>query len=377
MDILYYVVSFLVIINVIVFVHEMGHYLAARKIGAKVVKFSIGMGPELCGFDDKNGTRWCFSMLPIGGFVMMLGDGDISSTTTDDELVEQLPQEERSQVLANKSNFEKMLVAFCGPLANYLYAFLVIVALCVSSGVPVHEPVIGSVMPGCAAERTGIMSGDRVLSVDNQKVEKYIDIVRAIHDSENEKIHFVIERGGKQLSIDVVPDLIEKKKVFGKGKKIKQIGIKSAEPILIKKTFTESIGYAFGECWSSTKEILGALGSLFKAKRGIDDFGGVVHMASVAGDIAKGGNFILLIMFTVTLSLNLGLLNLLPLPVLDGGTILIVFIEQIFKRKLNKKFQEYIMTGCAIFFMCIMGIVIINDILRIECVSSFVSKIFG
>jgi regulator of sigma E protease len=100
-------------------------------------------------------------------------------------------------------------------------------------------------------------------------------------------------------------------------------------------------------------------------------------MASVAGDIAKGGNFILLIMFTVTLSLNLGLLNLLPLPVLDGGTILIVFIEQIFGRKLNKKLQEYIITGCAIFFMCIMGIVIIKDILRIECVSSFISKIFG
>ncbi|MDR3155859.1 MAG: site-2 protease family protein [Holosporaceae bacterium] len=374
---LYYIISFLVIINVIVFVHEVGHYLAARKIGARVMKFSIGMGPELCGFDDKRGTRWCFSILPVGGYVMMLGDADASSMTTDDELLNELNETEKSQALANKSNFEKMLVAFCGPFANYLYAFLVIIILSISSGVPFHEPTIGSVLPGSAAEKACIIPGDKVLSVNGQRVEKYRDVVRAVFDSTDEKVHLVLEREGKQLAIDVVPDLIEKKKIFGKNKKIKQLGIRSAEPILIKKTFLEAVGYAFCECLSSTKEILAGLGDLFTAKRGLDDFGGIVHMASVAGDIAKDGNLILLIMYTVTLSLNLGLLNLLPLPVLDGGTILIVFLEQVFRRKLNKKLLEYIMAGCAAFFIFIMAVVVVNDVLRIGCVSSFLSKIFG
>jgi regulator of sigma E protease len=377
MSFLYYLISFFLIINVIVFVHEFGHYLAARKVGVKVTTFSIGMGPEMFGFNDKNGTRWCFAIFPIGGYVMMLGDGDIASTTEDETAIAELSEEEKAQSFITKTNWEKIWVAFSGPFANYIYAFVVTFVMACSYGVPQYNTIIGSVLKDSPAEKAGFMAGDKIVSIDGVKVDRYRDVIIHISNSEAQKLSFVLERAGKEMSIDVAPQIVEKKSaVFGM-RKSKLVGIRSGEPVFERLSIVDSICRACNDCFAATKEMFFVFGKLFTGKKSLDDFGGIVQMASVAGDLSKGGNFALLIMFTVSLSLNLGFINLFPLPVLDGGRILISLVEQLTKRKLNQKLQEYIMIVCAILLILLMLITTVNDILRIEVVNNFAFRVLG
>ncbi|MDR3180279.1 MAG: RIP metalloprotease RseP [Holosporaceae bacterium] len=375
MDYLYYLVAFFVIVNVIVFVHELGHYLAARKVGVQVTTFSLGMGPEIFGFNDKNGTRWCFSLLPIGGYVMMLGDADASSTTEDIESLKELSEEEKQKSIICKSNWEKILISFGGPFFNYLYAFVVLVIMGMSCGIPRYMPVIGEVMKDTPAETAGLAVGDKIISVNGQKVEKFRDVLVSIANSDKPEVIFEIDRNGQPVIIGVTPKVMEKKSGRRRTRKTKIVGIKPGEAVLERASIFQSLKNAAKECISSTQEMFVMFSRLFSGKKSLDDFGGVVHMASVAGDMAKAGNFAILIFFTVTLSLNLGFINLLPIPVLDGGRIFICFIEQITRRKLNEKLQLYVMIACALLLILLMSATTINDILKIEAVDKFVSRV--
>jgi len=377
MSVFYSILSALLVVNIIVLVHELGHYYAARRLGVKVKIFSIGMGSELFGFTDKNETRWRVSALPIGGYVMMLGDGDVSSTTEDGKALESLSDEEKKETICFKSNWEKMLISFAGPLANYAYAFVVVVILGLTFGMPKYDPVIGNVASESAAAQAGFVAGDRVLTVDGSIVERFRDIVKAIGNSEKESFVFSIERNGQPLSLTLTPEIKETKRAFGRIKKTRVSGIEAREPIFERLSIVDSVRRAFAECVNATCDIIKALSMLFSGKKSIDDFGGIVHMTSVASDISKTGNIILLIIFSVTLSLNLGFFNLLPLPVLDGGKILICFIEQIANRKINQKLMENIMIGCALLLILFMFVTTVNDILRIEVVGNFFSRMFG
>lgn len=374
MSFIYYFLSFFLIINVIVFVHEYGHFQAARQMGVKISTFSLGMGPELFGFTDKQGTRWRFSAFPIGGYVMMLGDGDASSMTEDKKSLEGLSEEEKRQSFYAKSNWAKIWIAFCGPFFNYIYAFVVIVCLSLFYGLPKYEPVVSFVKQNSPAEQSGIKSGDRILFVDGKKVERFRDISIGIAFSDNEKIKFTVERDGVIQNIDVKPEITETKKPWGSARKTKLIGIGRGDPIYVKSGFVDSVKIALKDCWNATVEMFSVFSRLFSGKSSIDNFGGIVQMTKVAGDLSQSGNFIQLIMFTVMLSLNLGFINLFPLPVLDGGRIFICFIEEISGKKLNEKLQEYLMIACMIFLIFLMLITTVNDILNIETVSNFIFK---
>lgn len=374
MSFFYYFLSFFLIINVIVFVHEYGHFQAARKMGVKVSTFSLGMGPELFGFTDKRGTRWIFSALPIGGYVMMLGDGDASSMTEDKESLKELSEEEKKKSFYAKSNWAKMWIAFCGPFFNYIYAFVVIVFMSLFYGLPTYEPVVANVKQGSPAERGGIKAGTRILSVDGKKVEKFRDINIGIICSDKEKIKFLVEHNGVVQNIEIKPEIEETKKFWGTIKRKKIVGIYSGDPVYIKSGILDSIRIAFRDCWNMTVEMCGIFSRLFSGKTSIDNFGGIVQMTKRAGDLSKSGNFAQLIMFTVALSLNLGFINLFPLPVLDGGRIFICFIEEISGTKLNEKLQEYLMIACMIFLIFLMLITTVNDILNLEAVSNFIFK---
>lgn len=375
MDIVYYVLSFLIVINVIVFVHEYGHYLAAKSVGVGVSTFSIGMGPEVFGFTDKSGTRWSFSLFPVGGYVMMLGDGDIASATEDEKSIENLSEEEKSKSITRKSEWEKIYIAFMGPFFNYVYAFVVVCAMAFFYGMPAQQAIVGKVMEGSPAEKVGLMEGDRILSVDGKKTDRFRDVLMAIGDNTSEKVAMTIQRNNETKNIEVSPEVQTEKTWFGGTKSRKIVGIMSGTPVFEKKSFGEAIVVAFDECVSSTKEMFYVFGKLFSGKQSIDNFGGFVRMGKMAGDISKSGNFAMLIMFTVTLSLNLGFINLFPLPVLDGGRILICFVEKIIGRKLNEKMQEYVMTIFAILLIGLMLFMTVNDVMHVESINKFVMNI--
>ncbi|MDR1375613.1 MAG: RIP metalloprotease RseP [Holosporaceae bacterium] len=373
MAILYYLFSFFAVINIIVFVHEYGHYLAAKKVGVKVTTFSIGMGREIFGMNDKHGTRWRFSLLPIGGYVMMLGDGDAASATEDKEFLDKLTPEERQFSFPEKNNWEKIFIAFCGPFFNYIYAFVMVVAMSFFCGIPSYPPIIGEVQKESPAEKHGLLSGDKIISMDGEEISKYRDVVIKIAEKESGPIKFVIERNSHQFAVSIAPEIKEIKKIIGGVKKTKLLGIRSGKPAFEKKSLLDSLGAGWVTCVSATKEMFHVFGKLFAGQKSLDDFGGIVHMASVAGDLSQNGNFALLIMFTVTLSLNLGFINLFPLPILDGGRILICLIEEVLRKKLSEKFQEHIMITCAVLLIFLMLVTTVNDILRIEAVNKFVS----
>lgn len=374
MDFIYYVLSFLVVINIVVFVHEYGHYLAAKSRGVAVSTFSIGMGPELFGFTDKSGTRWAFSMLPIGGYVMMLGDGDIASATEDEKSLEKLSEEDKSKSITRKNEWEKIYVAFMGPFFNYLYAFIVLVLMAWLYGAPTDQAIIGKVMDGSAAQHAGLLEGDQVVRIDGKKTNKFRDVLMGIGSNKSGIIEMTIARNGELKKVIVSPNVTTEKTWFGGTKTKKLVGIISAPPKFEKKSFWESIGSAAKECLSSTKEMFFVFGKLFSGQQSIDNFGGFVRMGQIAGDLAKTGNLALLIMFTVTLSLNLGFINLFPLPVLDGGRIVICLIEKIIRRKIPEKLQEYVMMGCAIFLVALMLFMTVNDITHVEWVRKLLGK---
>lgn len=374
MDFIYYILAFLVVINIVVFVHEYGHYIAARSRGVAVSTFSIGMGSEIYGFTDKNGTRWAFSALPVGGYVMMLGDGDIASATEDEKSLEELSEEDKKRSITRKSEWEKIYIAFMGPFFNYLYAFIVLVLMAWLYGAPTDQAIIGKVLEGSAAQQAGLLEGDQVVRIDGKKTNKFRDVLIGIGSNKSGVIEMTVYRNGELKKINVSPKVTTEKAWFGGTKTKKLVGIMSAPPKFEKRSFLEAIGNAGRECFASTKEMFFVFGKLFSGQQSMDNFGGFVRMGQIAGDLAKTGNLALLIMFTVTLSLNLGFVNLLPLPVLDGGRIVICFTEKILGRKLPEKIQEYVMMGCAIFLVALMLFMTINDITRVEWFQKLLGK---
>ncbi len=197
-----------------------------------------------------------------------------------------------------------------------------------------------------------------------------------MRDSDAEKFQFEIERNGQQLFVEITPQIKEKRTLFGGVKKIKQFGIAQSSPTFERKSFSEAFTAACNECVTVTKGILESLTKLFSGKRSLDDFGSVVHVVSIAEKLSQEGNFAMLIVFTVTLSLNLGCINLLPLPVLDGGNIFMCLIEQISGKKINAQVQEYVMMFFAILLILLMLIMMANDIIRFDAVNNFISNLF-
>ena len=372
----YYVICFLILITVIVFVHEFGHYLAAKKAGVKILKFSIGMGPELFGVTDKFGTRWSFSLLPIGGYVMMLGDEDISSSQSS-ETINQLSDEDKKKAFHLKSNWQKMWISFCGPFANYIYAFVVMIGVFIVAGVPVNTPEIDTVLPGSPAQMAGLMKGDVVKRINDVEITRSDRVIGVVNSQKTDKLKVIVMRDGKELSFDVTPTSEEKRSLFGKKKGYKYIGVAFDSSRYEKVGVFKAIQHSFMSCVDTTIAMFKLFRKLFSGQQSIDNLGGFVYMASITGDIAKSGNIIMLLMFTVTISLNLGFINLLPFPVVDGGNILVNFIEQCLGRPINRKIMDYIMSAGAICLIFLMLLTTLNDILRLKVVNDWFSALFN
>ena len=315
----------------------------ARSCGVKVEEFSIGFGREIWGFNDKHGTRWKIALIPLGGFVKMLGDADASSTAPGEE-AQSLSEEEKKHSFLFQPPSKKLAIAVAGPAANYIFAILVFMGIFYFMGKMTFPPIIGEVVEGGAAAQSGMMVNDRVLAINGQKVESFTDLQREVDLITDGKAVLDIERDGKPLTLTV---MLKETEIEGAdGKKITKamLGVRSVNVVEVQKedlSLWQAFRNAVDETWTITDATLRGIGQMLTGRRNADDVGGVIRIAEMTGDISKQHSLMSFLVFMALLSINLGLLNLFPIPVLDGGQVLICLIEIITRREMNEKLKEY------------------------------------
>lgn len=327
-------------LTIIVFVHEMGHYLVARWNGVAIHTFSLGFGPELFGFNDKHGTRWRLSAIPLGGYVRFVGDMNAASMP-DPEAVAALPEAEQRRLFINKNVWQRIAVVIAGPLANVIFTFLVLYALLLGYGRYTIPPVIGEVMQGSVAQQAGFVAGDKILAVDGFKVSGFEDFQRLISTAPGRPVTVVIDRQGADRKISLTPQVAEDVDRFGNVQRIGRIGVArdNSDITLYRPDPVEAVGMTVEDIRFIVDRTAAFIGDFFVGRGDVEQLGGPVKIARVSGEVATLG-VVALINLAALLSLNIGIFNLLPIPVLDGGHLLYYLIEAVRGRPLSEKAQE-------------------------------------
>jgi regulator of sigma E protease len=334
-----YVVVFLAILTVVVFVHEAGHFVVARLNGVKVDVFSIGFGPEIWGFNAKSGTRWRLSLLPLGGYVKMFGDADAASATGDDR---PMSDAEKAVSFRHKRVGQRAAIVFAGPAANFIFAIIGLSIMFMVLGQQVTEPVVGQVHAGMAAEAAGLRAGDRVVAINGTPVDRFQDIQRIVRLEIERPLVIEVERDGNHLTVVATPRIVERKGMFGGMEKVPVLGISvdGSHTHIVRHGPASAFGLALKETETMVTSTFVGIGQMLNGSRDSEELGGPIRIAKGAGEAAQGG-FASVAFYTILLSLNLGLINLFPIPVLDGGHLLFYAVEAILGRPLGEKAQEY------------------------------------
>ncbi len=365
-NILYYVVPFVVLLGILVFVHEFGHFLIARLCGVQVTDFSIGFGKQLWGFTDKHKTNWKICAVPLGGYCQFLGDADAASANSD-ESVKELSEEDKKKAFPFQNPWKKLAIVLGGPGFNYLFAIIVFMFMFAFLGKLTFPPVVGEVIEGGAAAKAGIMQNDRILEINGKQIEDFSDISTEIALSVDNQAHVKLKRGDDILDLTVE---LEKMEVETNGQTTKRpmLGIKSIttmETTHKKMSWGEAFMEACGETWRITEGTLRGVGQMITGKRGSEDLGGIIRIAEMSGDISKKNGLIDFIAFMALLSINLGLINLFPIPVLDGGHVVIFLIEIVTRREISVKVKENLFKLGFALIVALMIFATWNDVVHL------------
>ncbi|MDR1366176.1 MAG: RIP metalloprotease RseP [Holosporales bacterium] len=368
-NVIAYIVPFIAGLSVLIFAHELGHYLFARLNNVKVETFSIGFGREIWGRTDKRGTRWKIAWLPFGGYVMMLGDKDAASAPDAGKLAS-MSEGDLAQTLYSKSPLQRIAVSGGGPLGNYIYGFLVMTAVFFFKGAPDNRLTVKEVADQSPAAEAGIIAGDVVESAAENKIENHQDLNNIVAKSGLEAVYLRINRNGTALNIAVTPKEMDCR-LPGEtvAVKRKMLGLVFAPSETVKVGLWGAITNAGKFCVKISGDIMRALMRLVSSSDGAKNLGGPVRIAQLFGDIFRTGDMSKLLVFSAMLSINLGFVNLLPLPALDGGSIFISLIELVARRPLNRQVQELIMRLGFVFLCVLMLLVTCNDILHMGILS--------
>ncbi len=357
-----YLVPFLFILTVLVFVHEVSHYWVSRRNGVLVQVFSIGFGPEIYGWTDSTGTRWKIGAVPLGGYVKMFGE-----VTAAEEEERPLTEAEKAVSFSHKSLRQRTAIVAAGPIANFLFAIVVLAALFAIAGNPRPLAGIGSVQPGTAAAEAGIVPGDTFLSIDGKAVTWFEDLRRIVSAAPGRRLDIVVARGGGEIALQATP---KPRQVADGTDGTKTIGLLGVAPD------PDQIGYerqnpiaatwmAVERTFGLSTRILAYVGEVIVGSRTSEELGGPIRIAQLSGEMAQGG-VVNLILFMAALSINLGLINLFPIPMLDGGHLAFYFFEAIRGRPLNQRVQEYGFRFGLILVLLLMLFATWNDLVHLK-----------
>jgi regulator of sigma E protease len=353
------VLAFALVIGPLVFLHELGHYLAGRWFGVKAEEFSIGFGREIAGITDKRGTRWKFCWLPLGGYVRFAGDMNPASQPSPEWL--SLPAQERAKTFQAKPLWQRAIIVAAGPIANFIVAILILAAFAFAFGQNGTSSVVGGVTPRSAAAVAGLQSGDRITSLGGRSVDSFTDMVKYTQLRPNEPVHIEFERAGRALETDATIGVREERDRFGNRFRIGVLGIASSAPVVKPVGLLEAPLVGIRQTGDIIQMTVDGLGQILTGRRSISELGGPLKIAQVSGErLALGPiEFAFLI---ALISINLGFINLLPVPVLDGGHLLFYAVEAVRRRPVEPQVMEWAFRGGLIAILALMLLVTFNDL---------------
>ena len=350
-------VAFICALGPLVFFHELGHYLVARWFGVGAETFSIGFGREILGWTDKRGTRWKVGWLPLGGYVKFVGDMNPAS----EQSAADVPEELRAASFQMKPVWQRFLIVLAGPMANFLLAIAIVSILFALDGAPRTSNVVVGVQPGSAAAAAGIAPGDRIVSIANRSTASFEDLFAVVVLRPAETVSVELQRGDRLISVPVSIAAEEQRDRFGQTFRIGRLGVLGGAPQMVRLPAAELIPAATRYTIVSTGRIIDGLWQIISGRRTVKDLGGPLKMAQVAGQQASLGlrQFIeLLALF----SINLGFINLLPIPMLDGGHLLFYGAEAVRRRPVSARAQEWAFRGGLAFLLTFILMVTVNDL---------------
>jgi regulator of sigma E protease len=361
-----YVLPFVFVLSLLIFFHELGHFLIGRWCGVKVDAFSLGLGPKIFGFNDRHGTHWQFAALPIGGYVKFRGDTDVASVNKAGDAVPMPPHERAVSFFAQKV-WKRAAIVAAGPAANFFLAIAILTGVFYLNGRAILSPAVESVAAGSAAEASGLRPNDLIVSVGGTRIDSFDEMQRIVQAAGSQELAITVDRGGKSVDLAVIPERCEAVSACGAsfpglpGATVKN----RPEYWQIRHFgFIGSFNLAVSETWNAVAQAAGFLKGLLTGAESSVELAGPIRIAEVSGAMAKLGLGPLLTLAAM-LSISVGLLNLFPIPLLDGGHLFYYSLEAIRGKALNERVQRF---GCKVGFVFVTSLLFLatyNDVLRL------------
>jgi len=363
-----YIIPFLFVLTIVVFFHELGHFLVARWAGVKVLTFSLGFGPELAGFNDRHGTRWKISAIPLGGYVKFFGDDSEASTPASSETLASMTAEERAGSFHHKKVGPRAAIVAAGPIANFILAIVIFTCLFTFFGKPSTTARVDKIEANSAAAKAGFQVGDVVTAIDGKTIGSFSDMQRIVGVRAGDTLNFTIKRGDSTLQLKGTPELREVKDSFGNAHRLGVLGITRAtapgDVVTERVDPATALWLSVKETWFVVDRTLAYIGGVFTGREAADQVGGPLRIAQISGQVATIG-LAALVHLAAVLSISIGLLNLFPVPLLDGGHLLFYAVEAVRGRPLSERAQEMgFRIGLGLVLM-LMVFATYNDILHL------------
>lgn len=356
-----YVIPFLFVLTVLIYVHEWGHYWVARMNDVRVEVFSIGFGPEVYGWTNDAGTRWKISAIPLGGYVKMFGEDALAQEERE------LTPEELAVSFHQKRLAQRAAIVAAGPLANFLFAIVLLAGLLSIVGTPRQMAGVGEILPDSAAQEAGLMTGDRIISIDGEALVSFDDLIQVISANPGVRLQLIILRGGVEIPITATPRSLSRQGASGQPVVIGQLGVRSDpdQVVYTRQNPFRATLMAVEQTAAMSMKILSYVGEMLSGSRSAEDLGGPLRIAQMSGQMAQGG-IVNLIFFMAALSINLGLINLFPIPLLDGGHLFFYMFEAVIGRPLSPRAQDYGFRFGMILVFLLMIFATWNDLVALK-----------